>query len=225
MNVREPAAYLQMNQLTKIQASRQIIDHLRGIHGIHLKSPKRKPKDVNMEHVGCGNSPGCRPVMPKHLPGYSVWGTCQNIRSYSSHTFPNMFPLCLVDVLKILSSNEWEEPTTTVVTDVGVQGFGEKWVMGFEECTLKVIKRNRKLTTCKPNQLDLGETLGSWPIMPKNLPGHCCQVHGERERERLEGLQVPTTCPILGESGINGSFWGVLVNCPSRSHAVPTSLL
>ena len=34
---------------------------------------------------------------------------------------------------------------------------------------LKLIKKNQKITTC--NQLDL-ETLGSWPIMPKNLFGH-----------------------------------------------------
>ena len=35
---------------------------------------------------------------------------------------------------------------------------------------LQLIKKNRKITTCNP--LDL-ETVGSWPIMPKNLPEHC----------------------------------------------------
>ena len=34
---------------------------------------------------------------------------------------------------------------------------------------LKLIKKNRKMSTC--NRLDLG-TLGCRPVMPKNLPGH-----------------------------------------------------
>jgi len=32
------------------------------------------------------------------------------------------------------------------------------------------IKENRRMSTC--NQLDL-QTLGSQPVMPKNLPAHC----------------------------------------------------
>ena len=38
---------------------------------------------------------------------------------------------------------------------------------------LKLIKKNRKITTC--NWLDL-ETLGSQSIMQKNLPGHLVKV-------------------------------------------------
>ena len=34
---------------------------------------------------------------------------------------------------------------------------------------LKFIKKHRKMSTC--NQLDL-ETLGSWLILPKTVPGH-----------------------------------------------------
>ena len=36
-----------------------------------------------------------------------------------------------------------------------------------------LIKENRRMPTC--NQLDL-QTLGSPPIMPKNLPDHCHQL-------------------------------------------------
>ena len=38
---------------------------------------------------------------------------------------------------------------------------------------IKLIKKIRKMSTC--NQLDL-ETLGSQPVMPKNLPGHCKEL-------------------------------------------------
>ena len=36
-----------------------------------------------------------------------------------------------------------------------------------------IIKRNRKMSTC--NELDL-ETLGSQPVLPKNLTKHCTNV-------------------------------------------------
>ena len=40
----------------------------------------------------------------------------------------------------------------------------------FIEYIPNLIKENWRMSTC--NQLDL-QTLGSQPIMPKNLPGHC----------------------------------------------------
>ena len=40
---------------------------------------------------------------------------------------------------------------------------------GMNKIYLDLIKENRRMSTC--NQLDL-QTLGSQPIMPKNLPNH-----------------------------------------------------
>ena len=42
---------------------------------------------------------------------------------------------------------------------------------GIQGKNFKLVKENQKMSTC--NRLDL-ETLGSRPIMPKNLPGHWC---------------------------------------------------
>ena len=46
------------------------------------------------------------------------------------------------------------------------------------EIFLKLTKKHRKMWTC--NQLDL-ETLGSRPILSKNLPGHWCFAFAEEE--------------------------------------------
>ena len=44
------------------------------------------------------------------------------------------------------------------------------YIRGIYKIYPNLIKENRRMSTC--NRLDL-QTLGSQPIMPKNLPDHC----------------------------------------------------
>ena len=61
-----------------------------------------------------------------------------------------------------------------------VQDFGKitHHLRGVFEIFVKLTKKYRKMWTC--NQLDL-ETLGSRPILSKNLPGHRCFAFAEEE--------------------------------------------
>ena len=63
--------------------------------------------------------------------------------------------------------------------------------MDFIEYTPNLIKENQRMSTC--NQLDL-QTLGSLPIMTKNLPDHCsiCNVRRlHRTRLFLPRVSIP----------------------------------
>ena len=76
--------------------------------------------------------------------------------------------------------NEQGEPTASYRLNpveveklpVEVQDFTEVTIQfrGICGMYLRLIQQNRKIKTC--NQLDWEITLGSNPIMPKNLPGH-----------------------------------------------------
>jgi hypothetical protein len=57
----------------------------------------------------------------------------------------------------------------------------------FIEYTPNLIKENRRMSTC--NRLDV-QTLGSLPIMLKNLPDHCFCLHKKKFKRRSPNLSI-----------------------------------